>query len=118
MRYLIILLFCLAAANAYAFDAVAIDKAVSDFLEKWLGDECDDISHSFRYMIYVGDAYERGTFYSVHPSEFGPPVLMTDVKVGFSTNVCGIENDYIATFREGEDDVKLVGYAGVIPHPF
>lgn len=110
MKHLIILLLCLAAANAKAFDAVAIDRTVSDFLGKWYGDECDDISYSFMHMIYVGDAYKRGAFDLDHPSDFKPPSLMTDVLVNFRVNACGLEKDYIVTLREDENGVKLVGY--------
>ena len=113
MKYLITLLLCLASANAKAFDAVAIDKAVSDFIDKRFGDECDDISHSFKHMMYVGEAYERGR-YTVHPSKMR--LLMTDVEVVFSMNACGREEGYSAAFREGEDGVKVIQYVS-LDHP-
>ena len=115
MKFSCFLLLWLFAASVYGFDAIALDAAVSRFLNRWYA-ACDDIRHSFIYAVRVDKAYEMG-FYRTHPSDFRLPEAMTDVLVTFEfeTESCNMKDGYSITFRP-EEDYAVVGYVS-FSHP-
>ena len=89
-----------------------VDSSVKGFINKFWEEKCKEINYSYIYVLYAGQAYEKG-FYEpgTKLSDFNPSILPTDVDVKVKTEICDRDNGYYLTLREIKAGYKVVSYS-------
>ncbi len=101
----------LLSANVQAFDVIKLDQAVSAFLRQWYS-ECENIEYSYREIVYIGLARERGYYGDSEPTASVPPTFLKDVDVEITTSICGWDDGYFLSMRKNKDgSYRVVGYS-------
>lgn len=112
MKLLKILALLVTTFNVQAFDAVKLDKVISDFLYNLNRAKCGSVEYSILSAYYVGRAYDKGFYGSWKPSQLVPPVELSDIDVDVETKICGLEDGYGFFVREDEiGDYKIIHYS-------